>query len=140
MIISSITYSMTSNIYTNIEAHILRSKMNSIHERHAPSQEQPRSMDHIFLKITIWRNNRQTKINSRSCHHIALATSFPTSQEFCNSDSVWESYVNFCESLQSSKMLKKFSSTKFRTFLQDLLNTKERLYWWTNEMFDLLFI
>ena len=78
--IASITYSMNSKRYTNIEAHILRSKMNSIHERHVPSQEKPRSMNHTFLKITRWRNNIKTKINSISCHHIALATSFPTSQ------------------------------------------------------------
>ena len=88
---------MTSNIYTNIEAHILRSNMNSIHERHVSSQEKPRRMNHTFLKITRWRNNRQPKKNSRLCHHIALVTSFPTSQEFCNFDSVWESYLNFSE-------------------------------------------
>ena len=75
----TITYSMTSNIYTNIEAHILRSKMNSIHERHVPSQEKPKSMNDTFLKITRWRNNRQTKRNSISFHHISLTTRFPTS-------------------------------------------------------------
>ena len=127
---------MTSNIYTNIEDHTLRSKMNSIHERHVSSQEKPISMNHIFLKITRWRNNRQTKTNSRSCHYTALGPSFPTSQEFCNSDSVWESYANFSDSLQS----KNFPSTKFRSFLQELRNTKERLDSWINEMFDLLFI
>ena len=114
--------------------------MNSIHNRYVRSQEKPISMTHTFLKITKWRNNRQTKINSGPCHHITLATSFPTSQEFCNFGSVWESYANFSESLQSSKMPKNFSSTKFRTFLQELPNTKERLDWWINEMFDLLFI
>ena len=41
---------MTSNIYTNIEAHILRSKMNSIHERHVPSQEKPKSMNIPFRR------------------------------------------------------------------------------------------
>ena len=91
---------MTSNIYTNIEAYILRSNMNSIHERHVPSQEKPKRMNHTFLKITRWRNSRQTKRNYRSCHHIALTTSFPTSQELCNSDSVWESYANFSEDAQ----------------------------------------
>ena len=135
-----ITSLMTWNIYTNIEAHTLRSKMNFIHERHVPSQEKPKSMNHIFLKIKRWRNNRQTKRNSRLCHHIALTTNFPMSQEFCNYDSVWESYVNFNESLQSSKMPKHFSSTNVRTFLQELQNTKERLDWWTNEMFDIIFI
>lgn len=74
--------------------------MNSIHERHVPLQEKPRSMSHTFLKIIRSRNNRQTKRNSRSCHHIALVTSFPTSQEFCNSDSVWESYANFSKDAQ----------------------------------------
>ena len=131
---------MTSKRYTNIYAHILISKMNSIPERHVPLQEKPKSMNHAFSKITRWRNNIQTKINSISCHHIALATSFPKSQEFCNSDSVWESYANFNESLQSSKSHKYFPSTNFRTFLQELSNTKEILYWWTNEMFDILFI
>ena len=33
--------------------------------------------------------------------HIALVTIFPTSQEFCNSDSVWESYANFSEDAQN---------------------------------------
>ena len=131
---------MTSKRYTNIEDHILRSNMNSIHERHVSSQEKTKSMNHTFLKIKVWRKNRQTQIKSTSCHHIALATSLPTSYEFYNSDSVWESYVNFSESLQSSKMPKNFSSTKFRTFLQELRNTKERLDWWTNEMFYILFI
>ena len=61
---------------------------------------EPRSMSHTFLKIIRWRNSRKTEINSRSCRHISLITSFPTSQEFCNSDSVWESYVNFSEDAQ----------------------------------------
>ena len=74
--------------------------MNSIHERHVPSQEKPRRMSHTFLKIMRWRNSRQTKTNSRSCHHISLITSFPTSQVFLNSDSVWESYANFSEDAQ----------------------------------------
>ena len=74
--------------------------MNSIHGRHVPSQEKPRSMKHTFLKITRRRNSRKNKISSRSCHHIALVTSFPTSQEFCNSDSVWQSYINFSEDAQ----------------------------------------
>ena len=86
--IASITYSMTLKRYTNIEAHMLRQKMNYIHERHVSSQEKPISMNHTFLNITIWRNNRQTKRNSRSCHHIALLTIFPMSQEFSNSNSV----------------------------------------------------
>ena len=76
--------------------------MNSIHERHAITRE-TQSMNHTFLKITRWRNKRQTKRYSISCHHIALITSFPTSQEFCNSDSVWESYFNLV------KMPKSFS-------------------------------
>ena len=38
------------------------------------------------------------------------------------------------------KMPKNFSSTQFRTFLQELQITKERLDWWTNEMFDILCI
>ena len=50
-----------------------------------------------LLKITRWRKSRKNKRNSRSYHHISLVTSFPTSQEFCNSDSVWESYANFSE-------------------------------------------
>ena len=41
---------MTPNIYIDIEAHILRSKMNSIHERHVPSQEKPESMNHTFRR------------------------------------------------------------------------------------------
>ena len=94
--ITSITYSITSNIYTNIEAHILISKMNSIHERHVSSQEKHRSMNHTFSKITRW-NTRKTKIISISCHHISLITIFITSQEFCNSKSIWESYVNFSD-------------------------------------------
>ena len=88
---------MNSNIYINIEAHILWSKMNSIHVRHVPSREKPKSMKHTFFNITIWINNRKTKTNYISCHHIALVTRFPTSQEFCNSDSVWESNANFSE-------------------------------------------
>ena len=124
IIIASI---MTSNIYTNIEAHILRSKMNSIHERHVPSQEKPKSMNHTFLKITRLRNSIKTKIKSISYHHKSLATRFSTSQEFCNYDSIWESYANFSESLKSSKIPKNFSSTKFHTFLQELWNTKERM-------------
>ena len=75
--------------------------MNSSHERHVPSQEKPKSMNHTFSKITRWWNIRKTKISSRSCHHIALITSFPMSQEFCNSDSVWESYANFSEDAQT---------------------------------------
>ena len=91
---------MTPNIYTNFEAHILRSKMNSIHERHVPSQEKHRSMNHTFSNITRLINNRQTKRNSISCHPISLVTSFPMSQELCNFDSVWESYANFSEDAQ----------------------------------------
>ena len=91
---------MTPNIYTNIEAHILRSKMNSIHERHVSSQEKPKRLNHTFPKITRWRNSRQTKRKSISCHHISLITIFPTIQEFCNSDFVWESYANFSEDAQ----------------------------------------
>ena len=79
---------MTSKRYTNIEAHILRSKMNSIHERHVSSQEKPKSMNHTFSKITRLRKNRKPKIIPISCHYIALITIFPTSQELCNSDSV----------------------------------------------------
>ena len=92
---------MTSNIYTNIEAHILRSNMSSIHERHVPSQEKPWSMNHTFLKIIRWINNIKTKRNSISCHHMSLVTIFPMSQEFCNSDSIWESYANFSEDTQT---------------------------------------
>ena len=91
---------MTSNIYTNIEAHILRSNMNSIHERHVPSQETPRKINITFPNITRWRNSRQTKIKYISYHHISLMKNFPTSQVFCNSDSVWESYANFSEDAQ----------------------------------------
>ena len=91
---------MNSNIYTNTDAQILRSNMNYIHERHVPSQEKPRRMNHTFPNVTRWRNNIQTKTNSRSCHHISLVTIFPTSQEVCNSDSVWESYSNFSEDAQ----------------------------------------
>ena len=50
-----------------------------------------------LLKNARWRKSRKTKRNSRSCHHIALVTRFPMSQEFCNSDSIWESYANFSE-------------------------------------------
>ena len=50
-----------------------------------------------FLKIIIWRNGRQTKKKSRSCHHIALITIFPMSQEFFNSDFGWGRYANFSE-------------------------------------------
>ena len=74
--------------------------MNYIHERHVPSQEKPRSMNHTFSKIIRWRNSIKTKINSRSCHHISLVTRFPTSQEFFNYDYVWESYANFSEDAQ----------------------------------------
>ena len=87
-------------IYTNIEAHILISNMNSIHERHVSSQEKPKSMNHTVLKITRWINSRKTKIISISCHHISLLTIFSTSQEFCNSISEWESYANFREDAQ----------------------------------------
>ena len=90
---------MTSKVYTNIEAHILKSKMNSIHERHVSSQEKPKRMKHTFSKITR-KNCRKTKIISISCHHIELVTSFPMSQTFCNFDSVWESYANFSEDAQ----------------------------------------
>ena len=41
---------MTSNIYTNIEAHILRSNMNSIHERHVSSQHKLKRMNHTFRR------------------------------------------------------------------------------------------
>ena len=91
---------MTPNIYNNIDAHIPRSKMNSINERQVSSEEKPKCMNHTFLKIKILRNSRQTKRNSRSCHHIDLVIRFPMSQEFCNSDSVWESYANFSEDAQ----------------------------------------
>ena len=119
---------MTSNIYTNIVAHILRSKMNSIHERHVPSQEKPRSMDHTFSKIKIWRNNRKTKINSRSCHHIALVTSFPMSQEFCNS--VWESHANFSEDAQKF-ILHKVShfSPRVAKILRELMMNKWNVWY-----------
>ena len=72
----------------------------SYYERHVPLQEKPRSMNHTFLKIIRWRNSRQTKIKSISCHLISLVTRFPTSQNFCNSDFVWESYANFSEDSQ----------------------------------------
>ena len=75
--------------------------------RDVPSQEKPRGMNHTFLKITRWRNSRKNKISSISCHHIALITSFSTSQEFCTSDSIWESYANFSEDTQ--KLLHKIS-------------------------------
>ena len=88
-------------LYQYIGSHTKRSKMNYIHERHVPSQEKPKSMNHTFSKIKKWRNNRKTKINSISCHCIALVTSFSTSQEFCNFDSVWESYANFSEDAQT---------------------------------------
>ena len=94
------TFNDFKEISTNIEAYILISKMNSIHERHVPSQEKHRSMNHTFLKITRWRNNRQTKRNSITCPHISLVTGFAMNQEFCNFDSVWEIYVNFSEDAQ----------------------------------------
>ena len=128
--IALITYSMNSNISTNIWAHILRSKMNSIHERHVSSQEKPKSMSHTFLKIIKWRNSRQTKRNSRSCHHKGLATSFLTSQEFCNFDSVWESYANFSEDAQ--KFLLHKVSHFSRAFLQELRNNKGIINGWKN--------
>ena len=56
--------------------------------------------NHEFSKITRWINSRKNKTKYRSCHHIALIKIFPTSQEFCNSDSVWESYANFIEDAQ----------------------------------------
>ena len=56
--------------------------MNSIHERHVPSQEKPRSMNHTFLKITRWRNNRKNKINYRSYCHISLKKSFQWANNF----------------------------------------------------------
>ena len=63
-------------------------------------------MNHILPKITRWRNSRKIKWNSRSCHHIELVTSFPTSQEFCNFEYVWESYANFSEDAQKSLLHK----------------------------------
>ena len=60
---------MNSNIYTNIEVHILRSNMNSIHERHVSSQEKPRSMNHNVTKRNfLWlgdtiTNSMTPKIN-----------------------------------------------------------------------------
>ena len=75
--------------------------MNSIHERHVPSQEKLARMSHTFLKIIIWIKIRKNKTKYISCHHIALVTSFPTSKELCNSDSVWESYANFNEDAQT---------------------------------------
>ena len=70
------------------------------------SQEKPRRMNHILPKITRWRNSRQIKWNSRSCHHIELVTSFPTSQEFCHFEYVWEIYANFIEDAQNSLLHK----------------------------------
>ena len=88
---------MTPNIYTNIEVHLLISKMTSIHERTVSSQQKPKRKNHTFLNITRWRNHRKTKIISISCHHMAIVTIFPMSQEFCNFDYVWESYANYNE-------------------------------------------
>ena len=92
---------MNLKIYSNIGTHILRSKVYSIYERHVPSQEKPRSTSHTFLNITIWRNNIETKIKSISYHQMAFVTIFPMSQEFCNSDYVWESYANFSKDPQT---------------------------------------
>ena len=130
---------MTSNSYTKREAHILRSMMSSIHERHVPSQEKPTSMNHKFPNMTRERNNIETKIISRYIYHISLATFFPTSQNFCNSDTIWESYAIFRESLQSSKMSRNCSSKKFHTFSPNRCNKRETwlmIKW----MFFLLFI
>ena len=70
--------------------------------------------DHKMKKK--WKNKK----NSRSCHHIALVTSFPTSQEFCNFDSVWKSYDNFSEDAQKF-LLHKVShfSPRFVKFQRD---------------------
>ena len=57
-------------------------------------------MNHTFIKITRWINSRKTKITSISCHHISVITRFPRSQEFCNSNFIWESYANFSEDSQ----------------------------------------
>ena len=121
---------MTSKRYTNIEAHILRSKMNSIHERHVPSQEKPKRINETFLKITRWRNNRKSNIKSTPCHHISLVTSFPMSQEFCNSDSVWESYANFSEDAQKF-LLQKIShfSPRVAKFLRELTMNKWNVWY-----------
>ena len=105
---------MNFNIYTNIEAHILRSKMNSIHERHVPLLEKPKSMNHTFLKITRWINNRQTKIITIPFHHIYLVTGFPMSKEFV----ILIPYEKVMPILV--KMPKTLSFTKFHTFPQKL--------------------
>jgi len=91
---------MNSNIYTNIEVHILILNMNYIHEGHVPSQEKPNWMNHAFSKITRWWNSTKTKIICRSSKHISLVSIFPTSHQFCNSHSVWEIYVNLGEDAQ----------------------------------------
>ena len=91
-------------------------------------------MNHTLLKITIWRKSRKTKINSISFHHIALVEIFQQAKNFV----ILILYEKVMPILM--KMPKNFSSTKFRIFLQELRNTKERLDWWTNEMFDILFI
>ena len=121
---------MNPNIFTNIEAHILRSNMNSIHKRHVPSQEKPRRMNHNFLKIIRWINTRQSKRNSSSYHHITLVTIFPMSQEFCNFFSVWESYANFSEDAQKF-LIHKFShfSPRVAKILRELMMNKWNVWY-----------
>ena len=105
--------------------------MNSIHERHVPSQEKPKSTNHTFSKIKTWRKNRKPKINYISCHHIFLVTRFPMSQEFCNYDFVWESYANFSEDAQNF-ILHKVShfSPRVAKILRELMMNK-----WNFDMF-----
>ena len=87
--------------------------------------------NHTFPKITRWRNSRKNKINSRSCHHIALVTIFPPSQEFCNSNSIWESYANFSEVAQKF-LLHKVSHFSLRVvkILRELM-MKKRDVWYS---------
>ena len=107
------------------------SKMNSIHERHVPLQEKPRSMNHTFLKIIRWRNSRKNKIISISCHHTPLVTIFPMSQEFCNSDSIWESYANFSEDAQKFFYHKiSHFSPRVTKFLREMMMKKWNVWYY----------
>ena len=124
--------------------------MNSIHERHVPSQEKPINMNHTVLKITRWRNSIKTKIISRSCHHISLIIIFPTSQEFCNSDSVWESYANFNEdahkflchkishfSPRVEKFQRELMMNEWYVWYSDYIGCGEKLLPWANMQFKI---
>ena len=137
------------HIYQYI-SHIIRSNMNSIHERHVSSQEKPKRMNHTFSKITIWRNSRKTKRNSRSSHHIAFLTIFPTSQEFCNSDSGWERYVNFSEdahkffchtiphfSPKCAKFLRQLVMKKRNAWYYIYMSCREKILPWADMQFKI---